>query len=281
MAEPIVAPYVPTYSATEPYLSVAEFKASPTGTNVNQLAPGRDATVNADVLAQMIANASSWADSICNQQLACTPVVLFGEYRVVSGRVKIPAQQLPVVQLNSASIGAIGTDMTELATLDGTTFPDPNIISVPYTASAGPVNVQIEYIAGFPNTFLAAAALAAASVLTVNGTLGIVPGARLTIYEPGATEIVTVVSTTSTTITLAAPLTKAHIAGSNVSALPPSVKQAVILLTAILIKGRGSQAIVLQSIPGGSPSTMQNLDPSSTSMLGQAMNMLNSYKRVA
>lgn len=280
MATPIVAPYVPTYTATEPYISGAEFKASPTGLNVSQLAPGRDAAVNTDTLATMILNASSWADGLCNQVLACTTEILYGNYRVQpEGVLLIPATQIPVVQVNAVSLAEGGT-LTPRDSLDGTTFPAPNIISIPYRAGVGTVNAQIEYIAGYPNTFLTADAALGATVLTVTDTLGLVPGSRITIYDPGKTEIVTVLSTTATTITLAAATTAEHSNGTNVSALPPAVKQAVILLTAILIKTRGAQAIVLQGTPG-SPSTTQEMDPSSRSMLAQATNLLVPFKRVA
>lgn len=280
MATPIVAPYVPSYTATEPYISAAEFKASPTGLNVNQLAPGRDAAVNADTLATMILNASSWADGICNQVLACTTEIMFGNYRVQGdGRVLIPVTQIPIVQVNSVAIAEPGRPIDIRDDLDGTTFPAPNVVSIPYSG-IGRADVQIEYLAGYPNTFMTADAAQGVTVLTVTDTLGLVPGSRVTIYDPGKTEIITVLSTTATTITLAAATTKQHSAGTNVSALPPAVKQAVVLLTAVLIKTRGAQAIVLQSTPGA-PSTQQDMDPAARTLLGQAMNLLTPFKRVS
>lgn len=278
MATPIVAPYVPTYTAAEPYISVAEFQAYPTGINLNQLAVGAGVAVNADTIRQQILNASAWADGFCNQPLGCTPVVQSGWYRAKSGHLFIPLLQYPVVQVNGATLGSSVTNQEELATLEGVGFPAPNVISVPYTDSLDSY-ATIEYLAGYPNTFLTALSADGATELTVGNTLGLVPGSVLTINEPGATETVTVASVTDTVITLASATTSAHVVGANVSALPPAVKQAVVMLTACLIRMRASESTVIATMQG-SIST-QSMDPAIRAQFNAAQDLLTPFKRVA
>ena len=66
------AAYTSTYTTRVPYLTVDEYKAAPTGVDVDQLIPGGTTAQNTAALADAIARGSSWADQICHQVLACT-----------------------------------------------------------------------------------------------------------------------------------------------------------------------------------------------------------------
>lgn len=280
MATPIVAPYVPSYAANEPYITTGEFIAAGTGVNVATLVVGGTTEQNTDALEAKILAASGMADSFCNQVLACTTEVMVGSFRITDSALRIPVTQLPVVQVNSISIGT-PQNMTELDTLAYVTFPFPNVVAVPYTGVNGNrVDVVMTYLAGFANTRLTADAAAAATVLTVGNTLGMVPGLRLTIADSGKTETVTVLTVTDTTVTLTAPTSFDHDAGTSLSALPAAIKQAVILLASVLIKTRGTQAVVLQSMSGGTQ-TIMGVDPSATRELGEAKQLLTQFVRVA
>lgn len=280
MATPIVAPYVPSYAANEPYVTPGEFIAAGTGVNVATLVVGGSTEQNTDALEAKILAASGMADSFCNQVLACTTEVLAGNFRITDSVLKVPVTQLPIVQVNGISVGS-PQKMTELDTLEYVTFPYPNVVAFPYAGgNGGRVDVVMNYIAGFANTRLAAAAALGATVLTVGNTLGIVPGLQMTIADSGKTERVIVIDTTATTVTLATPTRFQHAEGVSLSALPAAIKQAVILLTSVLIKTRGTQAVVLQSMSGGTQ-TIMGVDPSATRELGEAKQLLTQFVRVA
>lgn len=280
---PAVAPYVPTYASTEPYVTKAEFNAYPTGINASQLVPGGNAQLNSDTLDQILLNASGMADGICQQTLACTLEVQTGLYRVQKGRLLIPSSQVPLVQVNAVSAGS-SSNQQPLQSFDGATFPSPNIFSVPYAGwtDGGEVAATMTYIAGYPNTLLAAAAAQGASTILVNDTLGMQVGLQLRIADPGKTENITItaIDPLTGTLTLAKPLAAAHDLGTSCSALPAAIKQAVILLACVLIKIRATQAIVLQSI-AGNLNQRDIADPTAGQAYKQAELLLNPFVRVA
>ncbi|MGE0399941.1 MAG: hypothetical protein AB7T06_24715 [Kofleriaceae bacterium] len=281
---PIVAPYVPSYAATEPYITAAEFKAGATGVNVSALVPNGDAAAQLNALQQKIAGASGAADSYCNQPLACTRVVQYGRYFARNGRVLVPTEQMPVIAVESASLGVVGA-MQPLSSFDAVTFPSQNVVELPFALgreldSTGRAAVQLTYLAGFANALLTADAVQGATVLTLGDTLGMYPGMILQIMDPGKDERVTVTAVTDTMLTLSAGTSFAHAAGARVTAMPPAITQAVILLTAVLIKTRASESVVLSSMNGGQMSK-QVMDPSAATQLAQAVDLLSGFRRVA
>lgn len=278
MVAPARTSYVPSYLVHEPYISAAEFLAAPTGVNVSQLAVGKNEQTNDDVLAQTILNASGHADNLCQQTLACTPdVVYLSGARVQGGRVLVPVRQDPLVQVNAVTIGELGST-TPMTDLSGIVFPALNVVSIPY-AGPGPVEVQVEYLAGYPSSFTASAVYAGSMTFTVTDTNGFVPGAQIQFSDPGGTEYATVADATGTTVTLTSPTLFEHVKGTHVGAVPGAIKQAVILLTAVLIKSRESGAVVINSMTGGSVEK-QAMDPAVRSHYDQAVSLLRNYRRV-
>lgn len=280
MATPLVAPYVPTYAATEPYATAAEFEAHPTGVNVRDLVPGGTAELIADAEAQLLVEASSEADGYCNQVLACTTEIEYGRHRVDSyGFLQIPVAQFPIVQVNSLSAGTTG-NLSAYTDLSGGTFLGRNILRIPYrgATSAGWVDTQIEYLAGYANTALAAPIAPGATTLTVNDTLGIVPGLAMRIVDPGATETVTVASVTGSVVTLTSATTGRHAAGVAVSALPAVIREATILLAAVKVKSKSAQALTIPSVSGGVARTAP--DTTADNQHAAALQLLHRFVRV-
>lgn len=139
------------------------------------------------------------------------------------------------------------------ARIEPTSYRTPYDIS---TLNRLPVSVQYTYVNGYPMTELSSSALVDASTVSVKSATAIAAGQRLTIYDNEKTEHVTVASLAGTTVTLSAALKFAHAADVQISALPASVKQATITLTASLIKQRGSQSVTMNGTPsimGGNP----------------------------
>lgn len=283
--------------ASSPYLTAEEYRRAPTGVDASALVPG-DAAASYAELGNVIARASSWADEMCNQVLSATTDTEAGRFRVGrDGLIRIHPRYTPVVAVTAFAYGAAGSTLTDLTDLSRVWVED-DVIVVPLIGSrtwqgalelgglvrpGGEAYCQWEYVNGWPNTTLAAATLAGGTSLTVADGTGLVPGqSRVTIYDTASTETVTVADTYvfgSTTVPLAAPLTFDHAAvGVSVSALPPVVKQAVVLLTSALIKTRSASSITMASVkdtPGRKTSPTAALDESAV-----AEAMLGPFKRV-
>lgn len=277
-----VAPYVPTYASRSPYITVAEFKGTPTGVNVDQLNPRAGSTTNDDTLKVMIERASSMADKYCQQILAATLETQVGSWRVRSDNtVIVPVPFTPLIQVNQFLAGPNASQLTTLTDMSGA-WLQRKTVQVPVTGvqadSRGFVKGALQYVAGFANTVTVGAVTAGAVSFTVDSALGIVPGLQLTIYDVGFTERVQVASVTGNVITVAAPLLYAHATGMSISALPPAVKQAVIFLTVALLKTRGSEAHVMASM-NTAPSRKTQIQDGGFEEIDLAVELLEDHRR--
>jgi len=280
---PVVAPYVPTYANYTPYVSAVEVFNWPVGADVSQLVVGGNTPANNAALTEILLEASAEADSICKKVLAATLDVEADEYRIWrDGTIHVPVKYAPLLSVNAVSIGTAAGQLTPLADLSGIwpgtkvvripvpTFPPVNFMTAPSTPTiARPDHVfaQVTYVNGWAYTTLAAPAAQNAQQLTPVNVLGIVPGLTMTLRDGPNTEVVTVSPTYvmgSATVPLTAPLQFAHVAGTTLSAMPPAVKLAVINLAKWIVKGRGSKAVVMDSVqPNVSmrPKKTQTSDP--------------------
>ncbi|MEC5149229.1 hypothetical protein [Cryobacterium sp. GrIS_2_6] len=290
MSPPASALYVPTYASRSPYLTPAEYLASPTGVNVSQLVVGGTPQQNADALSQTIARASSLADDYCYQILGATLDTQAGRYRVSNeGTLKVPLAFTPVIQVTNVSVGPqpsmmaslpdlsnvwVGRKVTEIPIL-AMSFPMPGATS---RTASGYLYAAVTYVNGYANSVLTAATNGGATTILVDSTLGVLPGMQLTIHEPGVSERVNVLSVTGNTATLAAPLVNLHSAGANVSALPEAIKQAVVLLTSALIKTRGSEALVMSSMRG-QPAKTAKVEDGGLEEIDLAVEWLSRHRR--
>jgi hypothetical protein len=152
---------------------------------------------------------------------------------------------------------------------------------VPNGAPSGSLYAVWSYVSGYPHTSLVDSVAADATSCVVKSTdgnggawgvypaSGAFPGTGLTIIDGASTEtvFVTAVTTGSGTTTLTTtPFANAHTVPTApdfipVTTLPEDVQQAVISLTTMLIKTRGTRALVMPTAPGGRPqqATKQNL----------------------
>jgi hypothetical protein len=250
---PFIPPYVPTYASTQPYATPAEFNNYPTGVNAMEIVPGATQQILTDTLAQLLIQASSEADGICNQVLACTTEVEYGSRRVdARGFLFIPTRQFPIVEVDDVTVGTPG-QLASLPDLSPGATPSRNIFRIPYSGATdgGRVDVQITYLAGYANALLGVAVAAGATSMILTSVLGIQPGMSLRVYDPGSYENVTVSAIYGNMVTLVSPLVNAHALGVGVSAMPAAIREAVILLTAAKIKAKASESTVLTSLQGG------------------------------
>lgn len=285
MTGPAVALYVPTYASRSPYLTSAEYQASPTGVNINQLVVHGTTQANADALKQTIARASSLADSYCYQVLAATLDTQLGRYRVNrEGSIKVPLAFTPVVQVSGVQVGPTPSSMSALTDLSnvwvGRKVAEIPLVNLTLGSSSvsGYVYAAVTYVNGFANTVLSVAATAGQSTFTVDSPLGILPGMPLVIHDPAQTEHVVVASVAGNVVTATLPLSYPHAVDVNVSALPESIKQATVLLTSALIKTRGSEAIVMQAMHG-QPSKTASTEDGGMEEIDLAVGMLKPFRR--
>lgn len=295
---PAVSPYVPFYAESVPYITVAEFMAAPTGCDTSALVPGGSEKQNQSTLQTLIASASGYADSLCYQVLAATTDVAVGEYRIFrDGTIRVPVQYTPLIEVTNVALGWRAGALQALTDLSGLWISRKTVripvAGLAYTqigagspaacAAGGSLFAQVTYVNGYANTTLAVDAAAGASSVTVQSPLGIFAGMPLTIYDDAnsTTELVTVAPTYvsgSTSVPLVSPLTGAHAAGTAVSAMPRAIKQAVIALTAHLIKTRGAESLSLSS-PSGGPSGIDKTEPGESEEYELAVDLLHPYKR--
>lgn len=289
MPNPITNPVAATYASRSPYITAAEYLASPTGVDVSQLVVGQNEDLNEDALNQTIARASSWIDTECQQVLGATLDTQAGMFRIKpDGTIKIPLDNTPVLQIVGVSLGSTFQSIEALDDLTGV-WPGRKVATIPvsgyqFGGFAGPrtgsVFAVVEYVNGFANSLLTEDSMPGDTTLEVDTALGIIPGLQLTIYDPGATETVIVAAVAGSTVTLVAGLQSGHAAGTNVSALPPAVKQAAVLKTSALIKTRGADSYVMPMM-GAEPAQTNTGDSGAGDDGRIAAMLLAPFRRVA
>ena len=290
---PVVAPYIPTYASYTPYITAGEYTAAPTGVDVSQLVPGGTSVQNADALTNTIARASSWADDYCRQVLASTVDTTVGYFRINrEGLIRVPVEFGPVVQVNSVSVGYTPSTVTALTDLTDV-WIQRKVVTVPVFTSipilqpsyngrwmGSRLFTTVQYVNGYANTLTATATLVGGSTLVGVSSLGVIAGMGLTIYDPGATELVVVLSVVGNTITTVTPMRFAHGVGVSISAMPPSIKQAVIFYTSALIKTRGSESFEMPGY-GAQPSKGVPMEEDGLQEIGLAQELLEPFRRVS
>jgi len=284
-----------------PYLTLAEYKSAPTAVDYNNLVvDSADPTVQDAELANVIARASSWIDTYCNQVLGATLETEQQRSRLrPDGTIAVHPRYFPVISIENFWYGVYPNQLVQ--------YPDPsqgwvedNTFIIPYSAgnlsysSQGPlefgmpavprslVYCRYDYISGYPSVLLNANVSAGASSIVVAPPDGIVAGTHMTIFDGGFTETVEVDSSYvygSTTVPLIYPLKYAHLTGISVSALPPSVKQAAILATSAFIKMRGDTSLMMEVMNTPVQST-KGVTADIATDLGLAQDLLRPFRRI-
>ena len=285
----VFAPNVTSYASASSYVTAAEYSASPTGVNVSQLVPRGTLQQNTDALNIVIARASSFADMFCKQILSATVDVESGRYRIQrGGQLRVPLRNTPVIAVNSISVGFAPSAMAVLPDLSNV-WIDRKVLLFPLgaapllpTANAlspdGKIFVIVNYVNGYANASTMAPVTVGATTVTLSSTAGIAPGLQLTVFDPGNTETLFVTSIVGNTVTFTSGFQFAHVAGSNISAFPDAIKQAVILITSALIKTRGSEAIVMAQMKT-MPSQTSPIDSGGFQEITLAKEMLRPFVR--
>ena len=288
-----------TNAFSTPYLTLNEYKNAPTAIDIDNLVfNSQDPDVQDSELANVIARASSWIDTYCNQVLAATveQEQQRSRYTKWDGSIRLHPRYNPIIALTSFNYG-YPTNMASLGDCSSAWIEDqeiiiPNAVIGNWTSQGplsfgafggGPANevfLKYTYVAGYTNTTIVTA-VAGASTLTVLSGIGIIAGQMLKIYDGQYSERVTVADTYvfgSTTVPVVTPLLYDHAANVAISALPPAIKEAAILVTTSFLKVRGDAAMTMAitTIPSQSLPNADNVGQE----IAMAMQLLQPYKRV-
>ncbi len=252
---------------TAPYLDVATYKAAPTGVDTSNLVAGGQPGTEDAVLADVIADASGWVDTIANQILAAAVNTEAKRLRTRrDGSLIVHPDSWPILEVRDLQYGPSPAGLTQLSDLSGLWIEEQQFVvtfpGVTTTTSVGPLQlggltpgqrllVRYTYVNGWPNTLLSSAAAAAATSIVVDDPTGIYTGTKLTLDSGSIEEQITATATPAGNTVPVSALKYAHTAGVRASALPPAVRRACILLTSALIKTRGEESLSMPLLMEG------------------------------
>lgn len=290
-----------TQQFSTPYLTLQEYKNAPTAIDIDNLVfNSQDPEAQDNELTNVIARASSWVDTYCNQVLGATRETETQRSRITSdGYIKFHPRYNPVIALIDLWFGNPSTNLIQAQDVSSAWIENQQIL-YPYAfqsslyTSQGPlqfgypttsdnlVYLKYTYINGYTNTLIASA-VATQSTLTVTDATGITAGEQLKIYDGIYSENVVVADNYvfgSTTVPLTQPLFYSHNIGVSISALPPAVKEATILATTAMLKVRGDASLTMSvgTLPNssGTPNLEQNIGND----MAMAMDLLKPYRRI-
>lgn len=287
-----------THLFSTPYITSTEYRNAPTSIDIDNLVFNSiDPDAQENELTNVIARASSWIDTFCNQVLSATQETENQRTRISSdGYIKFHPRYNPVIALTAFSYGYPSTNMIVVSDVSSAWVEDQQIL-FPYansaysssqgplqfgypTGSGGQVYIKYTYVTGYVNSLINTA-VATQSTLTVTNADGIIAGLEMKIYDGIYSENVTVASTYtfgSTTVPLVSPLIYTHTAGVSISALPPAVKQAAILVTTAFLKVRGDNSLVMGV--GTQPSQAVEGSQKLGTEIAVAQQLLMPYRRI-
>jgi hypothetical protein len=300
---------------TQPYVSVAEFRAAPTWLDSDDLIPGGIQAAQDAELNNVLLRASSWADFFGG----ATDRPWFGAHIVTEqararinkmGQIHLHPSDHPIRAITGLAYGADFQSLTLLADLTQTWVEDARgvVVSiVPWRGSwtgtlefgsssqpGGMIFVQYQYVSGYANTTLSAPAAASAASITVKdptgfqpqstGLLGTLSGSTARLWDPGFEEAVSVgtgYTAGNPVIPLQSPLASAHAAGTLVSEFPAAVRQAIITYAVgLLCRDDVTAEEPFARTPYGPTARRSKSGGKAGGLVSEAENLLKPYRRV-
>lgn len=290
-----------TQQLSIPYLTTAEFRNAPTAIDIDNLVfNSSDPDVQDSELANVIARASSWIDTHCNQILGATSTTEQQRSRITpDGYIKWHPNYNPVIALTDLWYGYPSTNLYHVTDVSSAWIENQQIL-FPYamvgslftsqgplqfgfpSTSGNPVFLKYTYVNGYANDLIVTAT-ATQSTLTVKSGVGITAHDTLKIYDGMYSENVTVADNYvfgSTTVPLTTPLLYSHSAGISISALPPAIKEAAILVTTAMLKVRGDSSMTMSVGTLPSYNSTPDINANIGSDMGMAVDLLKPYRRI-
>lgn len=270
----VIAPFTASYSQRSPYITLEEFKFSPTASaiDVSDLISSGGQAAQDRALSDLITRASNMADTyVTGKSYGTIGASLNTEngryYANRQGQFIIKPNFTPIIALETFSYGPsianqiqiplstanVSIEETEFIVsawwgTNGVSFSGQNFGLLGGFSNTQKQFCEWTYVNGWANSFLTADAASGQNHVVLTNVTGIYPGMNLTIWDGMNDENVVVsssYSTGSTTVTLASNLQYRHGTGCNISAIPPVVKQAVIHFVIGMVKDRGQDGVSL------------------------------------
>lgn len=303
---------IQNYSA-EPYCSVASFRAAPTWLDSNDLIPGGTASKQDFELYNVLLRATSWADLFCG---GGTEYPYLGASLMTQnlrtrtnrwGSVLIHPSKVPVQFVQQVYTGATPFQLAAVPNISQMWIEDNREIEVPVAGSAsfnglqfgptvapgGQTYVEIQYVAGYFNSTLAAGTYTMGTdTLTVINPMGLIPGTVFRINDPGQEEVVQVAPTYTpgtAIVPLVGNLLFTHTAPAatspgtviGASALPIGVEQAIIAYAVgLLMREDTSSQAPFANTPYGPSTRRAAAGGKSAGLISDAQEFLMPFKRV-
>lgn len=289
-----------------PYVTADEVRGSATasGIDFSNLVENASAGVQEQALQALIVTASTKADNYVYGALGTMCATLeteTGRYTANrQGQIIVQPYQWPIMEVRNFAIGyGPGVGMNTVAVTNNNCFIERyEFIMTPVYSTAltiGTLNntvgsswsggvkqfVEYTYVSGFANTFSNGSIAKGSTSFVVDSSIGIYAGSSMTIWDGMRNEVITVSSSydgSSLTIPIASPTKYAHGDNVNVSALPATVKQAVIHFVVAMVKQRGQGGLVINEI--GEP--MATSSSTVTSQVDEALGLelLDDFRQI-
>ena len=309
MTTPISEPLL-----TVPFVSVPEFRASPTWLDTEDLIQGGTGPQQDSELYNVLLRASSWANNCVRQPLQAHHASDFTQARVDKrGRIFVHPKNIPVRQITGFAYGSDFKNLTTVTDLTNIWVEDQRGIVVANDVMSGiwagslqfgsvpafdqQIYVYYEYIAGYGNAQITANAASGQSQVTVDNALGFqgpstsflgssIGASVARIWDPGLEEAVTVQSVTGSVLTLSSNLTNTHAVGTDtalnvqVSEFPAEIRQAVVCYAVglLLRQDTGQDEPFAGSV--GPTARMSGRGGLSGGLVSEAERLISPYKRV-
>lgn len=282
-----------------PYLTLNEFKNAPTAIDIDNLVfNSTDPDAQDAELSNVIARASSYIDTFCNQILGASSDTEQQRTRIKrDGSIRFHPNNSPIVALTNLWYGSDPTQLTQMTDPSicwlesqqvivpssglSTNYTSQGSLSLgSFTGNTTECYLKYTYVNGYANDTIVSAT-AGQTTLTVANGIGFHAGLMLKIYDGLNSENITIGSTYvfgSNTVPLANPLNYSHTTGVSISALPPAIKEAAILITTAMLKVRGDNSMVMNvtTSPGHSTPGSQAI----ASDIGMAQELLKPFRRI-
>lgn len=285
----IVNPSNQQWGIIEPYLSLAEFLASPNASmlDYSTFVEGGDADDQNDALEQLIVRASSKADNYCYGRLGTLNAMVNTENGLITpdrwGEFIVKPEYSPILAVTAFQWGATPGQGNVVALSNNNCFVERDEFRVTQTGAGGsiayagigalsavlngrsngrwaPQYCQWSYINGWPNSFTTEDMDADSTSFTPVSNVGFLPGNQVTFWDGSNDETVVIASNYvagTSPVTLQNPTQFSHVSGTNVSALPASVKQAVIHFVIAMVSQRGQTGFVVSPAGEMTPAEMK------------------------
>ena len=275
----VIASFALSQTNRVPYVTQTEVLNSAIANNVDfsNLIEDGDETQQESALQEMIVRASTKVDTTCfgyAGTLCASVTTENGRYYPNrAGQFIITPKYFPILEIQSFSNGwGPGSNMSPVTlTYQNCSVEEREFIITTQGSNTAVVGVSLSsvipggfgkyeqfcewtYVNGFANTFLNGSVDAAGTSITVLPApgsvdpVGIYPGMPMTIWDAANDEGIVVSNSyngTSLTIPLTTPLLYAHGSGVNVSALPATIKSAVIHFIVHECVSRGQVGVAL------------------------------------